>query len=143
MGATLELYTLISPSPSPSPRWAGIALSWALLYTSHIGAHALGASEAAMHTLSIVAMVGIVAFFAVGPGCIAWFITAEVFPTHAVDAAMAIGVGINWAANWFVAFTFPLVYDVLGGYTFLLFVATLNCGWTLRLDNDVVVIMII
>ena len=32
-----------------------------------------------------------------------------------MTAIQAIGVALNWAANWFVAFTFPLVYTWLGG----------------------------
>lgn len=69
-------------------------------------------------------MTGVIIFFAFGPGCIAWFIIAEIFPLRARDTAMAIGIFINWIANWFVAFTFPILLEYTQPYTFLLFVAT-------------------
>ena len=59
----------------------------------------------------------------VGPGCVAWFIIAEIFPTYARDAAMALGVSLNWVAYWLVVFTFPIFQHALGPYTFLLFFA--------------------
>ena len=76
------------------------------------------------HTLAVVAMMGVVVFFSIGPGCVAWFVIAEIFPTHARDAAMTLGVGLNWLANWLVAFSFPLAQYLLGPYTFVLFVAS-------------------
>mmetsp|Transcript_26840 Transcript_26840/g.65229 ORF Transcript_26840/g.65229 Transcript_26840/m.65229 type:complete len:108 (+) Transcript_26840:1130-1453(+) len=69
-------------------------------------------------------MTGVIIFFAFGPGCIAWFIIAEIFPLYARDTAMAIGIFINWIANWFVAFSFPILLEWTQPYTFLLFVAT-------------------
>lgn len=38
-----------------------------------------------MHNIS-----GVIIFFAFGPGCIAWFIIAEIFPLYARDTAMAV-----------------------------------------------------
>lgn len=35
-----------------------------------------------------------------GPGCIAWLIIAEIFPLHARESAMSVGMSINWIANW-------------------------------------------
>merc|ERR1712086_247394 len=67
---------------------------------------------------------GVVIFFAFGPGCIAWFIIAEIFPLYARDPAMGLGVAINWVANWLVAFTFPMVQLKFGDYTFLWFAAS-------------------
>jgi len=40
--------------------------------------------------VSIAATTGVVIFFAFGPGCIAWFIIAEIFPLYARDTAMAV-----------------------------------------------------
>ena len=54
----------------------------------------------------------------------AWFIIAEIFPLYARDTAMAVGIFINWAANWFVAFTFPHLLEYTQPYTFLVFVGT-------------------
>jgi hypothetical protein len=69
-------------------------------------------------------MTGVIIFFAFGPGCIAWFIIAEIFPLYARDTAMAIGISINWIANWAVAFSFPILLEYTQPFTFLLFVAT-------------------
>ena len=52
------------------------------------------------------------------------FVIAEIFPPHARDAAMALGVVINWLANWLVAYTFPTLHERLGSYVFLLFAAS-------------------
>ena len=69
-------------------------------------------------------MSGAVSAFAIGPGCVAWFVVAEIFPAYATDAAMALGVALNWLGNSLIAFAFPLVNAALGPYTFLLFAAS-------------------
>jgi len=69
-------------------------------------------------------MTGVIVFFAFGPGCIACFIIAEIFPLYARDTAMAVGIFINWAANWFVAFTFPHLLEFTQPHSFLVFVGT-------------------
>jgi hypothetical protein len=37
---------------------------------------------------------------------------------------MAVGITINWLANWLVAFTFPILLEYTQPYTFLVFVGT-------------------
>ena len=69
-------------------------------------------------------MTGVIIFFAFGPGCIAWFIIAEIFPVSARDSAMTVGIFINWVANWLVAFTFPILLQFTQPYTFLIFVTS-------------------
>jgi hypothetical protein len=49
---------------------------------------------------------------------------AEIFPLYARDTAMAVGIFINWIANWFVAFSFPILLEYTRPYTFLVFCAT-------------------
>lgn len=49
---------------------------------------------------------------------------AEIFPLYARDTAMAVGIFINWIANWFVAFSFPILLEYTQPYTFLVFVST-------------------
>tara|TARA_B100000519_G_scaffold167948_1_gene152474 strand:- start:427 stop:873 length:447 start_codon:yes stop_codon:yes gene_type:complete len=106
-----------------------------------------------MHTVAVIAMGGVITSFAIGPGvsvhrtrhhlttfsvlcahhasasvqCIGWFVIAEIFPAYATDAAMALGVTLNWLANWVVAFTFPLINSVLGPYSFLIFAMSTCC----------------
>ena len=77
-----------------------------------------------MDQLSVLAMTFVIVFFAFGPGCVAWFIIAEIIPLYARDSAMALGIFINWIANWLVAFTFPILLKYTQPYTFLVFVST-------------------
>ena len=74
-------------------------------------------------------MTGVIVSFAFGPGCIAWFIIAEIFPMRARDSAMAVGIFLNWSANWFVAFVFPLLWHYTQPFTFLLFAASTAYFW--------------
>jgi len=77
-----------------------------------------------LHMLSVVAMVLIICFFAFGPGCIAWFIIAELVPIHARGVATSVALGVNWVANWFIAFVFPHILMYLGRWTFVVFVVS-------------------
>ncbi|KAI8039264.1 hypothetical protein M5D96_007987 [Drosophila gunungcola] len=60
-----------------------------------------------MSYLSVVATLGFVVFFAVGPGSIPWMITAELFSQGPRPSAMAIAVLVNWMANFVVGIGFP------------------------------------
>jgi MFS transporter, SP family, solute carrier family 2 (facilitated glucose transporter), member 1 len=77
-----------------------------------------------IHQLSVIALVGVIVFFAFGPGCIAWFLITEMFPMKARDTAQSLGIALNWVANWLVAFTFPMLLEYTKPYTFLVFVGT-------------------
>ena len=101
--------------------WGGLCVSHMLLACSQIGIEVASLDEGAMRVLSLLGMAGVVVCFALGPGCVAWYVVAEIFPMHARDAAFSLGLGLNWAANWLVAFAFPLVQRALGPYTFLIF----------------------
>lgn len=100
--------------------WIGMFASFSALTASFVFKPYL----AYMDQLSVISTTGVIVFFAFGPGCIAWFIIAEIFPLHARDSAMALGIFINWIANWLVAFTFPLLLEYTQPYTFLVFVAS-------------------
>jgi len=43
---------------------------------------------------------------------------------YARDTAMAVGIFINWIANFLVAFTFPLLLEYTQPFTFLIFCGT-------------------
>ena len=103
--------------------WAGMATSYMLLTISFVCA-SFGVLGSAVDSIAPLAMAGVITSFAIGPGCIAWFVIAEIFPAYAIDAAMALGVALNWWANWVVAFAFPLLNRMLGPYSFLLFAAS-------------------
>ena len=72
-------------------------------------------------SLTLVAVLSVLVAFAIGPGCVAWFIIADIFPPYARDAAMTLGVSLTWLANALLAIAFPALHEALGGYTFLLF----------------------
>ena len=60
--------------------------------------------------------------FGVGPGAIPWLITSELFTQAPRSAAIAVATLVNWLGNLVVGFTFPLIADALGDYSFLPFV---------------------
>lgn len=101
--------------------WYGMCTSFSLLTTSFI---LKDHGVPNMDQLSVVATTGVIIFFAFGPGCVAWFIIAEIIPLYARDSAMALGIFINWIANWLIAFSFPLLLQYTQPYTFLIFVST-------------------
>lgn len=101
--------------------WAGMSLSYALLTLALVGSSALGLPAEAMSALALLGMLGAVACFALGPGCVAWFVLSEIFPSYARDAAMALSISLNWLANWLVALSFPAVHEQLGACAFLPF----------------------
>lgn len=68
--------------------------------------------------VAIVAVLGFVATFEIGPGPIPWFIATELFGQGARPAAVAVGGGSNWTANFLVGLCFPL-----------LLVRILSFGW--------------
>lgn len=76
------------------------------------------------HMLAVYSMVSIIIFFAFGPGCIGWFIVAELTPIHARSFGTSLGLGANWGANWFVGFVFPHILSALGDWCFGVFVGT-------------------
>jgi SP family facilitated glucose transporter-like MFS transporter 1 len=76
------------------------------------------------HILSVVAMTASISFFALGPGCIAWFITSELMPSHARSTATTVALTVNWLANMFIAGIFPKIEHMLGNYAFATFAAS-------------------
>jgi sugar porter (SP) family MFS transporter len=100
--------------------WMGMCTSYVILTASFV----LQPYLPGMGRLSVISMTGVIIFFAFGPGCIAWFIIAEIFPLYARDSAQAFGIFINWIANWLVAFSFPILLVYTQPFTFLIFVAS-------------------
>jgi sugar porter (SP) family MFS transporter len=65
--------------------WYGMSASFLLLTASFVLKEF---GVAYMDQLSILATTGVIIFFAFGPGCVAWFIIAEIIPLYARDSAM-------------------------------------------------------
>ncbi len=64
--------------------------------------------------VGIVSLIGILLFigsFAMSMGPIVWVILAEMFPNSIRSIAMSIAVAVQWACNYLVAQTFPIVVD--------------------------------
>ena len=64
--------------------------------------------------VGILSLLGVLIFigsFAMSMGPIVWVILAEMFPNKIRSAAMSIAVAAQWAANYFVSQTFPVVAE--------------------------------
>lgn len=57
--------------------------------------------------LSIACVYVYIILFASGAGSIPWFLVSEMFEQNAKPTAQAIGVAVNWIANFIVCWTFP------------------------------------
>lgn len=69
------------------------------------------------HMLAVYSMVTIIIFFAFGPGCIGWFIVAELTPIHARSFGTSLGLGANWC-ELVCGFHLPSYFDGIGGLVF-------------------------
>lgn len=64
--------------------------------------------------VGILSLIGILVFigsFAMSMGPIVWVVLAEMFPNSIRSTAMSIAVAAQWAANYFVSQTFPIVAE--------------------------------
>ncbi|XP_035209737.1 solute carrier family 2, facilitated glucose transporter member 4-like [Stegodyphus dumicola] len=75
--------------------------------------------------VSVACVFGYIIFFATGPGSIPWFLVSELFGQDARPIATSIAVAVNWTANFVVGLTFLPITEVIGEYTFLIFVVLL------------------
>jgi hypothetical protein len=62
-----------------------------------------------------------VASFALGIGPIPWLITSEMTPIYASSAVGAAATSMNWAMSFLVGQLFPVVFDAIQGWSFLIF----------------------
>jgi len=93
----------------------GMAASYALITFALV---------AGWHSLAVFSMVSIIVFFAFGPGCVGWFIVAELTPIHARAFGTSLGLGANFFANWMIGFIFPFIHQALGSWCYMVFFAT-------------------
>lgn len=82
-----------------------------------------------MKYISVISILSYTLFFGIGPGSIPLMITAELFTQGTRPAAMSISVLANWATNFAVGLTFPLMKRVLQSYLFLPFTVFLAIFW--------------
>lgn len=75
-------------------------------------------------SLSLIALIGYIAFFAPGLGIVTWLIISEIFPLGIRGRAMSISTFFNWFSNYVVSLTFLTLIELLSiGGTYLLFTA--------------------
>ncbi len=73
---------------------------------------------------SVLSIIVYIAFFAIGPGPIPWFIVNELFSAKARPPAASVGVAVNWFFNFVIAWIFPPIQTQVGPYAFLIFIAS-------------------
>ena len=72
--------------------------------------------------LLILSVVMFVVAFATGPGSIPWFFVTELFTQNARPVATTVANAVNWAANFIVGFSFPLIEEEIEENVFLIFI---------------------
>ena len=96
----------------------GMVASTALLFIS-LATVDLASPMAYVVILSVVTFV---LAFATGPGSIPWFFVTELFTQNARPVATTVANAVNWAANFIVGFSFPLIEEQIGEIVFLFFI---------------------
>jgi SP family xylose:H+ symportor-like MFS transporter len=61
--------------------------------------------------LSLIGVLMFIASFAMSMGPVVWVILSEMFPNRIRSAAMSIAVAAQWAANYFVSQSFPIIAE--------------------------------
>lgn len=64
--------------------------------------------------VGIISLIGILLFigsFALSMGPVVWVLLSEMFPNKIRTMAMSVAVAVQWAMNYFVSQTFPVVVD--------------------------------
>jgi MFS transporter, SP family, xylose:H+ symportor len=62
----------------------------------------------------LVSLIGVLVFiasFAMSMGPVVWVVLSEMFPNNIRSAAMSIAVAAQWAANYVVTQSFPMVVE--------------------------------
>lgn len=73
-------------------------------------------------TISLIALLGFIAGFAIGPGPIPWIYNSELFPANARTASGMVGCITNWGTNFVVAKFFVLLQQKMGPNVFFIFI---------------------
>ncbi|MFD1094679.1 sugar porter family MFS transporter [Salegentibacter chungangensis] len=67
-----------------------------------------------MNEVGLVSLIGVLTFigaFAMSMGPVVWVVLSEMFPNNIRSIAMSIAVAAQWAANYVVSQSFPIVVD--------------------------------
>lgn len=61
--------------------------------------------------LSLIGVLLFIASFAMSMGPVTWVLLSEMFPNNIRSVAMSIAVAAQWAANYFVSLSFPIIVE--------------------------------
>ncbi|XP_061741796.1 solute carrier family 2, facilitated glucose transporter member 1 isoform X2 [Nerophis ophidion] len=84
-----------------------------------------------MGTLQVLLVFCLISAYELGPGPISWFIAAELFDQPGRPLAMSFASMLNWGGKFVLALLFPPVLQMIGGYTYLIFMVVALVGFTL------------
>lgn len=84
--------------------------------TLSLGLIAVGAATGSksLDILAVIGLVGYIASFAASIGPLPWVMMSEVFPSRVRGLAMSVTSLSNWAFNFLVVFSFPLLVSTFG-----------------------------
>ena len=84
--------------------------------------------------ISLLALLGFIAGFAIGPGPIPWIYNSELFPTSARGAAGVLGCITNWGFNFIIAALFNTANKYLGPNVFFIFIvfSVMTCVYVVK-----------
>lgn len=86
--------------------------------------------KSTMATLLVVATLLYIAAFAIGLGPIPFLIIGELSSPQDAATAQSYGTVCNWIGTAIVAYAFPIVHDMIGGYVYTIF-AAVSLGFTI------------
>ena len=73
-----------------------------------------GTGTGSLGYITVVCLAGYIIFFAFSLGPIVWLMISEIYPLRNRAQAMAVSTASNWAANFLVSTTFPVMTLRLG-----------------------------
>jgi len=77
--------------------------------------------------VTVIATIGVVVGFAVGPGPVPWLIVAEIFPSACREKAMSVCIFMNWLMTLLVTLTFSDLLTALDKWSFFPFFGLCIC----------------
>ncbi len=102
----------------------GMVVALAVLGVAFLETKSGGETPGYLGALTVVCLALYIVCFAFSLGPIVWTMISEIFPLRNRAHAVAISTAANWAANFAVSLTFPILREDLGSApTFLLYAA--------------------
>lgn len=56
-------------------------------------------------------------------------ITSELTPSYANSSVGAAATAVNWGANFLIGQVFPVIFEAIQGYSFVIFAVTCFCSF--------------